>query len=957
MTVKSGPSRPVALQDPRGLPADRPSRLAGLLATARSRRRARPQGPLAPLWSPLAAPSDGLPAPRTLDALLAPEAGLTPFRGRDEELGELLRWCTNRAAAPVRVLAGAGGVGKSRLAVELARALPQGWRAGFARPGTAAQIVPAAAAEATSVLVVVDDADSEPGLDVAALVGHAACTRVRVLLVVRDAATFGEHVQVATGETTTLRAVGADGDRRRSFADGVRGFSDGAELPPWAEPDRGPVGVDEEPMAIIQARAALAVLGDDPDYAMAMRTADVHRLTAAILAAERRRWSCDGFAPDAQEEAVLALLLRGPRGIEDAVSTLRALPRFRDAAEDEVRDIATWAHRQYPGRAGGPWLDPRPALVGAALLTLATHPDRSALVGALDLPTAAARDPEVVARLARAAADHPCVAALLSALFTGARLATMVEATVLAGVHGLRLRNQLVAALSGRSLAVADVGRLLTITEASPWSAVRVAVRRAEVAHLREVTAAGDDRSWLAAALTNLGDALRDVGAHADALAPAREAVQLYRDLAAARPDPHTADLAAALTRLAICLRTCRAYADARAATREAVRLYRDLGPAPPTPGLAHALTTLGVDLREAGAFDDALVVAREAVEVCRGLAADAPARHSPDLAAALTGLGACLRETGTFDAVAATREAVQLHRDVAANKAEPHSAELARALTDLAADLRDARTPDEAGAAGREAVQRWRDLVATDPARHTPDLARALTILGAALREVGSYAAGLAAAREAVTLYRGLAAADPARHTPDLARALTQLGIGLRGLGPRDDDLAPAREAVALYRGLAAADPARHTPGLARALTQLGIGLRGHAAHDAALSATSEAVALNRELVVADPARHTADLARSLISLGAGLRALGRRPEAVLHECDAVAWWWHLTQQRPGEFDDKYRDAQGRYFRTFSRSDHDPDALLTAELIARGRVLRYLENESTENALVDRPA
>ena len=216
--------------------------------------------------------------------------------------------------------------------------------------------------------------------------------------------------------------------------------------------------------------------------------------------------------------------------------------------------------------------------------------------------------------------------------------------------------------------------------------------------------------------------------------------------------------------------------------------------------------------------------------------------------------------------------------------------------------------------------------------------------MLGATLRDVGAYKAGVAACIEAVRLHRELAATDPARYTPHLARALADLGISLRGREPHDEGLAPGLEAVQLNRELAATDPARHTPDLARSLTDLGISLRGRAAHGEALAVTSEAVQLGRDLAAVHPARHTPELCRALISLGAGLRALGRRSDAVLYEGEAVAWWWHLSQQCPGEFDERYRDAQRRYFRTFSLCDHDPEDLLTAELVARSHVQGYVE-------------
>ncbi len=913
------------------------------------------------LWSPLAAPSEVSPAQRTLPTLLAPEAGLTKLEGHDEERAELLRWCTDPAAVPVRVLAGVSGVGKSRLAIDVARALPTGWTAGIALPGMTVPIIPAAAAVSagTAVLIVVDDADTEPAADIAALVRHAAGqdrrVQVRVLLVVRDADTFGtvldEHMPPGTWESTTLQVLGGDADRRRFFAQAARdfsGLSDEEPLPAWAMPECGPVGADDEPMAVTQTRAALAVLTDDPDRAPAMRTVDREQLADAIHTVEKQRWSTDALEPEAQEEAVVTLLLGGPRRMEDAVSTLRTLPRFRDEDEDDVRAVATWARLLYPAVADdenveGPWLDPRPALLRGALLALATDRHRSRVAAALDA------DPQAFLRIAREVADYPRTAALLRTLLTDARLVAVIEVAVL--TKALSLRDDLVEALTDRSLPGDDVERLLPITEARMWSPVRVALRRAEVRHLREQAPDGpadEHRPRLACALTGLACTLRDAGAHDDALVPIREAVELCRDLAAAHPDRHTPDLAAALTDLGVSLRELRAHDEALTVTREAVRLCRDLAAVHPDrhlPDLARSLIDLGAVLRAAGMHDEALTAGREAVQRCRELAATGPARHLTDLAAALAGVGACLREIAAHDeALTVTREAVQLYRDVFANAADRHSPDLARALTDLGAVLLAVGAHEDALAAGREAIQRYRDLIPAHRDRHIPDVARALAVLGAGLRETGAHRAALAAGHDAVRLHRELAAADPARHTPDLARSLADLGIGLRGVGSPDEGLAPGIEAVQLGRELAAADPARHTPDLARSLTDLGISLRAWAAHHDAHAATSEAVELGRELAVADPARHTAELVRSLISLGAGLRALGRRPEAVLHEGEAVAWWWQLTQRRPGEFDDHYRDAQRRYFRTFSLYDHEANDLLTAELIARSRVLSYLE-------------
>ena len=65
--------------------------------------------------------------------LSAYRADVVPLVGRDDAKAGLRRWLDAPAAVSIRVLVGAGGRGKTRLALELARAIAEdGWLAGFA---------------------------------------------------------------------------------------------------------------------------------------------------------------------------------------------------------------------------------------------------------------------------------------------------------------------------------------------------------------------------------------------------------------------------------------------------------------------------------------------------------------------------------------------------------------------------------------------------------------------------------------------------------------------------------------------------------------------------------------------------------------------------------------------------------------------------------------------------------
>jgi predicted ATPase len=98
-------------------------------------------------------------------ALLRPDRQVVGFIVRPE-LGRLREWCDDAEQAQVLLLTGAGGVGKTRLALQLAgerEAL--GWMCKIVRPDEEADAVPAVRAVSSGpVLLVVDYAETRSGL-------------------------------------------------------------------------------------------------------------------------------------------------------------------------------------------------------------------------------------------------------------------------------------------------------------------------------------------------------------------------------------------------------------------------------------------------------------------------------------------------------------------------------------------------------------------------------------------------------------------------------------------------------------------------------------------------------------------------------------------------------------------------------------------------------------------------
>lgn len=343
-------------------------------------------------------------------------------------------WCLDSAASTVRVLAGPSGVGKSRLAVEVAGKLPDEWVSGRCAGGRVADLLPAVLACEEPTLVVVDDADTEPGVVtlIEQLGGQVNGGQVKVLLLVRDAAVFEHwvHQQLPDGQrghlpTTTLAVVGEAGDRRRWFVEATRAYATALRVtpPPVSDVDARPVGTDGEAMVVTQARAALAALAGTRDRADALRTAGIDRVATELIEHERQRWNRtaedsrwglpETFTVEARLEALLALVLLAPATPAEATGVLRRLPRFRDQTDENLlRNIVAWAHHLYPG-PGPAQVEPSPDFLRGALLAALTSPAQAEVTAALLSDLSTPQGSDVLTRLIRAAALFGTVAPLV----------------------------------------------------------------------------------------------------------------------------------------------------------------------------------------------------------------------------------------------------------------------------------------------------------------------------------------------------------------------------------------------------------------------------------------------------------------------------------------------------------------------------------------------------------------
>jgi Tetratricopeptide repeat len=760
------------------------------------------------------------PEPSTL---LRPEHGLVPFLGRQAVLDQVTGWCQRPTGAPVMLVTGGGGSGKTRLGREACvQMLVAGWDAGLAddhrRNGTATDRL------ARPTLLVIDDADLRTGL-ISALVEYLrwddAGPPVGLLLLARAAGEWWDRLVrqlELVGASTILdldRHPVPPADRAEHFRRASAAFA--AYGVPGTRPTDPPpaAGLADpayaEPL-LIHIAALLRTVGMPataapqgpsadraPDSAIAASQPGVpvrQRLLRALCERERSRWYDLGagshlsFNPDlALADQVIALAtLTAAADQACAMSLLAALPSQAEVTRIGAEALAAWAHRLYAGPSY--WNPLRPDLL--AEQHLADTAQLPALAAAAARLAAGQRWEaglltQLLSELTRAAPNQLTVRAALDELLATA-LPRIVELAITAD------RAELADLASLALQLVPQPGLAAPLVDQMPQYSVRLAALAAtltsqQVTHRRAgvIDRGSDAASRLAGSQNNLSLRLAGLGRREEALAAIEEAVGIYKELAAGRPDA-----------------------------------FR--------PDLATSLNNLSLRLAELGRREDALAPIQEAVGIRRELAATRPDMFRPNLAGSLYALAFLLAGLGRHeDALAASEEAAGIRRELAAARPDMFRPDLASSLNNLANRLTELGRAEEALAASEEAASIRRELAAARPDMFRPDLAASLTNLAVLLVILGRHEDALLASEEAVGIYRELAADRPEAFGPGLATSLNNLAVLLTDLDRQEDALAPIEEAITIRRELAARWPDAYQQELEQSLGVIArLGLSG---------------------------------------------------------------------------------------------------------------------------------
>jgi tetratricopeptide (TPR) repeat protein len=642
---------------------------------------------------------------------LRPEARVVAFRPR-RELDELLAWCVRGTGAGVVLVAGEGGAGKTRLALELAGSLAAcGWQPLWVPAGAEAAAAAGAQDAGGAVALLVDYAETRadlPGL-LAAAAGYDGGPALRVVLLARSAGEWWQQLASSGDEElgellaavmpVVLGPLACGGGQREVFAEAVAAFAEELGV---ACPDAVMAGVAPDAVVlVVHAAALLAVL----DAATTTAAGPGSDPMGGLLRHEARYWQRSaaarslGLDLSVLRRAVAVACLAGADSEAAAAGLLSCITDLADSAELRGR-VARWLHDLYPaagpdaaglegaadsgGRGAASWLGSlQPDLVAERLIVDECCAEPG-LIPALFPGLGQDRAAQALTVLARAAAGGPRAEGLL-------RDALSADLENLA-VPALRVAvetSALVAELLEHLLATRSVpaGTLELIAAAIPYPSVVLAPLAASVLQrLADTTDHGT--SQRAARLGALGNWLGQLGRSEEALAVSEESAGIFRDLAADHPEAFRPELAVSLNNQALRLADLGRREKALAAIEEAIGIRRDLAADHPDSfrdALAATLNNLSLRLTSMGRREEALAAIEEAIGIRRDLAAARPGAFRPGLAMSLSNQAAHLADLGRWEeALAAIEDAARIYRDLAADHPDTFRPDLAEALSIL---------------------------------------------------------------------------------------------------------------------------------------------------------------------------------------------------------------------------------------------------------------------------------
>ncbi len=772
--------------------------------------------------------------PLSPSSLLEARHRSVTFLGRARETEGLVQWASSADGVRIQLLAGPGGTGKTRLALEVCRRLNAvGWVTGFAR-ALQRNWVRELSRLGRPSLVVVDYSEARGDLQsfLDELDLELGSGKFRVLLLARNADYWWQTL--ISSVSGSVRAI----------------LSNGAPLILGAVHDQGLSKATIFETAVRDLAARLQVeppcIASIPNFSdsrfdrvlyVLMAAADrllggssaAEALVDSILDHEERFWTKiagDDFEAQISREqtrrVATAMTLLGGRksgkGARDLVATV--LGSYNDRILLLLRRIYAGTSTRGDGErfVGGI----EPDLIGEAMVARSLGLDWSSddeLDDAFErMFDGSSTDDLVRALIVLGGASYfdPSVASKWISRFVMGEPSTRLglAITVVKALGRSRDASLISKVLTDVVKAINDPVLALSILPLLPPETV--ALRELAMVATEMAVAVTDktlqlhsdlEMSSQAALLLVKSNRLKDVGQLSDALADCNRAVSILRQLVASGLTTHLLNLGTALSNLGALQGEIGSPRASLATLMEAVSLRRDLESEAPESklNLATALNNLANAHSRLGESACAEASAMEAVALVKSLpTGPSDTKRLEALAMTTSTLSAVLADRGaTTASLQAVQEAIEIYRGLVDVDRDAYIARYASHQVNLATRLAAVGNSEEAVRVGERVVKLYREMADKQLQGFGGDLATSLVNLAAFYGDLQQHEKSVPILLEVIAKLRDLEKRGGGDQRASLAMAMDSLCASHCGLGEWDLAVEAGRNAVALYREL----------------------------------------------------------------------------------------------------------------------------------------------------------
>jgi|GEM_PF-1980399 len=871
--------------------------------------------------------------------LLRAEEAQVPFdSARQPELNALHQWLSaNKYPLAIRLITGVGGLGKTRLALQLCnQAITGGWHAGMLDSDLTDKEVVNSWQRLQELkqplLVVMDYAETRQNTLlrlIKAILKSPIQHAVRILLLARNGGEWWDNLPAkdsqceailsgyATSGPHTLAPLyqGVE-QRQNAYKQALSSFAETLNIDaPKIIPDLNSEHFGHP--LYLQMAALLALRGEQPNSA--------YGLTKALLNHERRYWKKLFANTTLTEPERYCQQLMALTTLVGGYSTAKeALGHWRNS-HDKLLSDAEFANLfailtpLYPGKQG---LQPvRPDLLGEALVaeTLLRGDDNALLntvLGKSASQTTRRNALTILSRLTSQRSEFSetliptltvnmthCVAELVAvaketpgklptvAIHAFAQL-TLAEKSQTAGILGPFLAEE----------SVELVQLNVVVTEYLVNKAFKKLQHRSRDTALQ---------AEYAGQLNNYSIALARIGQTENATKQAYESLEIRKCLSQLNSHRHESDYANSLSNTANTLYEAGQYQEALKYAKQALEIQKRLTQKNSDrhdPDYATSLSNIATYLSEAGQYDEALKYAKQALEIREHLSQKNPDCHEPDYATSLSNTANDLSEVGQYDeALKYAKQALEIREHLSQKNPDCHEPDYATSLSNTANDLSEVGQYDEALKYAKQALEIREHLSQKNPDCHEPDYATSLSNTANHLSATGQDEEALKYSKQALDIRRRLTQKNPDRHEPAYAYSLSNTANHLSEAGQDEEALQSAEQALQIRKRLTQKNPDRHEPEYATSLSNIATYLNEAGQCDEALKYAKQALEIRRRLTQKNPDRHEPAYATSLGNTANHLSAVGQDEEAVKYAKQALKILERLAQKSPDRHEPNY--------------------------------------------------